>query len=105
MKKDISGGVRSAKPLLNANGQISTYETISNAIDCQFRPSLDILNQFTGRAKCNGLQGFGYALHGVQDFYSHSNYGDARNDKETISVLNPPGLENTEKTRFLDFRT
>jgi len=105
MKKEIGGGVRSAKPLLNAKGQISTYETSSNAIDCQFRSRVDILNQFTGRAKCNVLQGFGYALHGVQDFYSHSNYGDARNDKETISIFNPPGLGNTEKARFLDLRT
>lgn len=105
MKKEIAGGVRSAKALLNFHGQISTVETSSDVIDCQFRPSSDILNQFLGRAKCNVLQGFGYALHGIQDFYSHSNYGDSRNDKEVISILNPPGLGNTEKARFLDLRT
>ncbi|KAL9611328.1 MAG: hypothetical protein Q9167_004011 [Letrouitia subvulpina] len=105
MKKEIAGGVRSAKALLNSHGQISTIETSSDLIDCQFRPSSDILNQFLGRAKCNVLQGFGYALHGVQDFYSHSNYGDSRNDKEAISILNPPGLGNKEKASFLDLRT
>ena len=105
MKKEVSGGVRSAKALLNSQGQISTYETSSDTIDCQFRYSFSTFDQFFGRAKCNVLQGFGYALHAVQDFYSHSNYGDSRNEKEVISIKNPPGLGNTERAKFLDLRT
>ena len=57
-----------------------------------------------GRAKCNVIQGFGYALHAVQDFYSHSNRSDARNEKEVISIRNPPGLGNTDIAAFLSLR-
>src|SRR4051812_48341624 len=29
-----------------------------------------------GRAKCSIIEGFGRALHGIQDFYAHSNWAD-----------------------------
>lgn len=46
---------------------------------------------FKGRAKCNSIEGFGRALHGAQDFYSHSNWTDEADDN-AISPANPPGL-------------
>ena len=38
------------------------------------------------------IEGFGRALHGVQDFYSHSNWADERDPARAISITNPPGL-------------
>ncbi|KAK3208411.1 hypothetical protein GRF29_77g616637 [Pseudopithomyces chartarum] len=45
------------------------------------------------------LQGFGIALHGVQDFYSHSNWGDTISPP--YSIANPPGLAQTSIADFL----
>lgn len=57
------------------------------------------------RSKCKALLGFGIALHGVQDFHSHSNWNDERGDGE-ISTKNPPGLEKPYMSlpAFLDLR-
>jgi hypothetical protein len=41
--------------------------------------------------KCQVIIGFGRALHGVQDFYAHSNYTDRAH--KPFSATNPPGLE------------
>ena len=38
------------------------------------------------------IEGFGRALHGVQDFYSHSNCADERDPARPAGVNNPPGL-------------
>ena len=46
---------------------------------------------FSGRAKCNVIEGLGRALHGVQDFYSHSNYADERDPSRPLAITNPPG--------------
>ena len=57
----------------------------------------------SGKAKCNVLEAFGKALHGAQDFYSHSNWVDVTS--RPPSVLNPPGLNLTAPSYILDFRT
>lgn len=46
----------------------------------------------TVASKCNTLKEFGGVLHGVQDFYAHSNYTDAADASQPISHVNPPGL-------------
>ncbi|KAK4177131.1 hypothetical protein QBC36DRAFT_327701 [Triangularia setosa] len=71
--------------------------------DCNFAfPSLQV-NVFA-RAKCSTLEGFGRALHGVQDFYSHSNWADETDTSQPISETNPPGLALNGTAPFLDLR-
>lgn len=50
----------------------------------------------------NVFQGFGVALHGVQDFYSHSNWADT--SAPPYSIANPPGLANTSPAPLLNLR-
>ncbi|KAK3294170.1 uncharacterized protein B0H64DRAFT_462757 [Chaetomium fimeti] len=57
-----------------------------------------------GRAKCSALEGFGRALHGIQDFYAHSNWADDADPTQPISVANPPGLGMDGTASFLDLR-
>ncbi|KAL2153741.1 hypothetical protein VTH82DRAFT_4896 [Thermothelomyces myriococcoides] len=57
-----------------------------------------------GRAKCSTLEGFGRALHGIQDFYAHSNWADSADPTQPISISNPPGLGMTGTASFLDLR-
>ncbi|GAB1316511.1 VWFA domain-containing protein [Madurella fahalii] len=71
--------------------------------DCTFAfPALQG-NAF-GRAKCSTLEGFGRALHGIQDFYSHSNWVDTADPSQPISESNPPGLAMNGTAPFLDMR-
>lgn len=44
-----------------------------------------------GRIKCEVLQQFGFALHAIQDFYSHSNYADI-NESWPFGWDNPVGI-------------
>ncbi|KAK4247308.1 hypothetical protein C7999DRAFT_14623 [Corynascus novoguineensis] len=71
--------------------------------DCTFAfPGLQ--HDDYGRAKCSTLEGFGRALHGVQDFYAHSNWADSADPNQPISISNPPGLGMTGTASFLDLR-
>jgi hypothetical protein len=95
-------GWRSASRLLNDQGQIST-EMVSLEEDCPFDfEDTDVNTIPTGRAKCNVLEGLGRALHGVQDFYSHSNWADQAKPGEAPGVDNPPGLNRDYVAPFLD---
>lgn len=55
-----------------------------------------VFNGAKGRIKCQVLQQFGYTLHTLQDFYSHSNYADL-NMNWPLSWESIPGL-GLEKT-------
>jgi hypothetical protein len=57
-----------------------------------------------GRAKCHAIEGFGRALHGVQDFYSHSNWVDHADPTKPIGLSNPPGLGMNGIAPFLNLR-
>ncbi|KAK3987173.1 hypothetical protein QBC44DRAFT_331849 [Cladorrhinum sp. PSN332] len=71
--------------------------------DCRFAfPSLQI--NLLARPKCSTLEGFGRALHGVQDFYSHSNWADWTDTSKPTSASNPPGLAMNNTAQFLDLR-
>ncbi|KAK4170044.1 hypothetical protein QBC43DRAFT_307054 [Cladorrhinum sp. PSN259] len=71
--------------------------------DCRFAfPSLQI--NVLARPKCSTLEGFGRALHGVQDFYSHSNWADQTDTSKPISASNPPGLAMNDTAPFLNLR-
>src|SRR5262249_39921206 len=52
-----------------------------------------------GNAKCEVLQQFGFALHAIEDFYSHSNYADF-NETNPIKWDNPPGIGNSTLPTF-----
>ena len=54
-----------------------------------------------GNGKCDAIGGFGRALHGYQDFYSHSNWVDA--GVSPTSVVNPPGLNQVDIPAFLSY--
>ena len=55
-------------------------------------------------AKCATLQAFGRVLHGVQDFYSHSNWADEADPTRAIGDDNPPGLNLPGPSAVLDLR-
>ena len=55
------------------------------------------------RAKCDVLYYLGRALHGVQDFYAHSNWSDDA-APGAIGRDNPPGLNRASLPPFLDLR-
>jgi len=77
--------VDSAKDLLNEQDHIVSDQVRLDA-DCKF---------FGGgrdRAKCESIEGLGRALHGAQDFYSHSNWADEADPSRPVGVDNPPGL-------------
>lgn len=76
----ISGGMLDG----SSNVSADQPEGFSDATGCGF-------NGAKGRIKCQVLQQFGYALHTIQDFYSHSNYSDL-NDTFPLSFNNPPGI-------------
>lgn len=57
-----------------------------------------------GNAKCNVLRSFGAVLHGTQDFFAHSNWGNVA-DNQALGLQNPSGLDQTDLPTFLDFRT
>lgn len=90
--------------LLNGKNQIRKSETdVSPDNSCTF--GLEALRvSFLGRAKCNTLEGFGRALHSVQDFYSHSNWVDHADPKRPVDATNPPGLGLTISAEFLNLR-
>ena len=48
--------------------------------------------------------GFGRALHGAQDFYSHSNWADEADPARPIGADNPPGLDLPAPSPVLDLR-
>ena len=58
---------RDATPdLVGSNGRIDPDEV-------DISPSCTFVGNISGDAKCDVFDGFGRSLHGVQDFYSHSN--------------------------------
>ncbi|KAJ4413915.1 hypothetical protein N0V85_003382 [Neurospora sp. IMI 360204] len=72
--------------------------------DCRFAFSALHINTLA-RAKCATIEAFGRSLHGVQDFYAHSNWVDQHDGSQPISVANPPGLGRNDTAPFLDLRT
>ncbi|KAK3398392.1 hypothetical protein B0T20DRAFT_411027 [Sordaria brevicollis] len=71
--------------------------------DCRFAFSTLHINTLA-RAKCATIEALGRALHGVQDFYAHSNWADEHDASQPIGVANPPGLGRNDTAAFLDLR-
>jgi hypothetical protein len=97
LREEFRNGRDAAAGLLDDDGTIGRLQ-VSLLVDCVFTGGVP------GRAKCNTLQGFGRALHGVQDFYSHSNWTDEADPARPVSIDNPPGLNLSAPSPLLDFR-
>lgn len=98
LRSRFNQGLRAAPDMLDAQGRIIPSEVDLGGSSCTF------LGQLSGRGKCDVYDGFGRALHGVQDFYSHSNWSDARVSGPTVTDRNPPGLANRTSAPLMDFR-
>jgi hypothetical protein len=91
-------GITGAGGLLNDKDNIIKDQTDFSKDTCTF------VGGFAGRAKCNALEGLGRASHGVQDFYTHSNWVDEHDHTKPISSSNPPGLHLPAPAPLLNLR-
>jgi hypothetical protein len=94
-------GIAGARGLLDDKNNIIKSETDLSKDECEF---VRIFRGKRRRAKCNAMEGLGRALHGVQDFYTHSNWVDEHDKTKPISVLNPPGLGLSAPAPLLNLR-
>ncbi len=90
--------VRAAERLLDDKGRIKPSEV-------RLTSSCTFVGGASGRAKCDVLEGLGRALHGVEDFYSHSNWADVADPSHGISIDNPPGLGNAGVAPVMSLRS
>jgi len=88
--------IEHAGALLDDGGEIVDAEVALDT-DC-------LLDATERRAKCTSLEAFGRALHGAQDFYSHSNWADVADPAAPIGAGNPPGLDRPAPSPILDLR-
>jgi hypothetical protein len=97
LRGDFRVAIDNAKGLLDDDGQIVGAE-VNLDRDCVLDANREL------RAKCKSLEAFGRALHGVQDFYAHSNWADAADPASPIGAGNPPGLNLPAPSPLLDLR-
>jgi hypothetical protein len=97
LKGRFQQAVAAADRLLDDSGRIRASEVDINGT-CTY------YGQVSGQAKCDVLEGLGRALHGTQDFYSHSNWADTRDMGTAVGIKNPPGLNQPGTAPFLDLR-
>ncbi|MEU7872843.1 vWA domain-containing protein [Dactylosporangium sp. NPDC049140] len=90
-------GVGGAAGLLDVNGDVKIAE-VDLTKSCSF------LFSVPGRSKCEAIEGFGRALHGAQDFYSHSNWADESDPAKPIGIDNPPGLNLAAPSPILNLK-
>jgi len=92
-----TGVAATVHKMLNGKGNVDIVQppAFTATRGCSF-------NGAHGRIKCDVLQQFGYALHAIQDFYSHSNFADLSRYTTPITWQNPPGLGFTTLPKFWD---
>ena len=95
----IDEGLTGAERLLDDKDNIIKSESDIERNNCVFFLGV------SGRAKCDAIEGLGRALHGVQDFYSHSNWADNADASEQISIQNPPGLHLGAASPLFDLKS
>ncbi|KAK4188173.1 hypothetical protein QBC35DRAFT_497173 [Podospora australis] len=102
LRRQFRRGIVAADQLIDERSRVRPSAVdFSFPGDCTFFfPSLQV--EIFSRPKCSAIEGFGRALHGVQDFYSHSNWGDQTDTSRPISESNPPGLAMNCTAPFLD---
>lgn len=101
MRGRIEEGIDAADKIVDDGARIIAPEVDISTLDCRFSfPALQM--HVFARAKCSAIEGFGRALHGVQDFYAHSNWAD--DAEPPFGPDNPPGLKRVDAPEFLDLR-
>ncbi|KIW04647.1 uncharacterized protein PV09_04392 [Verruconis gallopava] len=94
-------GIDAADKIVDEEARIFAPHVDLSMAYCRFSfPDLQ-MHMFS-RSKCSAIEGFGRALHGVQDFYAHSNWAD--DAKPPFGLANPPGLNRKDYPDFLDLR-
>lgn len=93
LRGQFSAGVDTADHLVSADGSLDEGST---ALGCNFAADR------IGSTKCQVLADFGRVLHGIQDFYAHSNWTDASDHTRPIGPDNPPGLGLSAPSALLD---
>jgi hypothetical protein len=102
MRGRIEEGIDAADKIVDDGARIIAPEVDISTLDCRFSfPALQ-MHSFA-RAKCSAIEGFGRALHGIQDFYAHSNWAD--DAEPPFGPNNPPGLKRVDSPVFLDLRS
>lgn len=98
LHRRFTEGISRAGLMLDPKGFISKDAAKLGLAGCSWKdtPTDDI-------AKCRTLLQFGRFLHGAQDFYSHSNWGDRA--PRPYSAVNPPGLNRQGPAPLLDLRS
>ena len=86
-RSPCTGLVDMAANLLDANGLAKKGMELTSS--CGFDGGQKTSNSYV---KCSTLEPFGYVLHAVEDFYSHSNYSDGSDPTKPVGVSNPPGF-------------
>lgn len=89
-------GVAEVAHLMITNGKIDVSQpgTQTAVSGCSF-------NGVKGRIKCLIIQQFGYALHAIEDFFSHSNFTD-QSPAGPFSAQNPPGVGGSAPLAYWD---
>ena len=101
LRERFAEGVDAADKIVGQHARILTPEVDISILDCRFSFPLLQMHMFS-RSKCSAIEGFGRSLHGIQDFYAHSNWVD--DAPEPYSTKNPPGLGRDDLPAFLDLR-
>jgi hypothetical protein len=91
-------GAQGARDLLDDEGHVIEGE-VDIAVECR------VFEAAESCAKCSTLEAFGRVLHGVQDFYAHSNWADVADPARPVGEDNPPGLGRTGPSPMFDLRT
>ncbi|KAJ4308062.1 hypothetical protein N0V94_009512, partial [Neodidymelliopsis sp. IMI 364377] len=101
MRTRVEEGIDAADKIVDDGARIIAPEVDISTLDCRFSfPALQM--HIFARAKCSAIEGFGRALHGIQDFYAHSNWAD--DAAPPFGPDNPPGLKRIDSPVFLDLR-
>jgi hypothetical protein len=98
LRTRFAEAVDSSGTLLDGEGRI-VEDDVDLDVECR------VFDAAERRAKCAVLEAFGRVLHGVQDFYAHSNWADQADPARAIGADNPPGLDLPAPSSVLDLRS
>lgn len=102
LRERFSEGLDAADTIVDEYARIVEAQVDISVFYCRFSfPELHL--HVFARGKCSAIEGFGRALHGIQDFYAHSNWADWPAEGP-IGLSNPPGLGRNDSPTFLDLR-
>jgi hypothetical protein len=98
LRDRFAEAVDGAEALLDVEGRV-VEEEVDLDVECR------VFEAAEGRARCGVLEAFGRVLHGVQDFYAHSNWADEYDPARAIGADNPPGMNLPGPSPVLDLRS